>query len=73
MCKNTREVIKFQTLSGILEAKRRGEKVVLDLPINAPVVVNDGRFDHLVDIVTCGLTVNQVAINSTTKKLLGKP
>jgi len=69
-CKNNREIIKFQTLSGILEAKRRDDKVVLDLPVNAPEVVSAGRFDHLVNIAACGLPVQEVAISNTTKKLL---
>ena len=57
----------------MLEAKRRDDKVVLDLPVNAPEVVTDGRFDHLVNIAACGLPVQEVAISNTTKKLLGIP
>ena len=41
--------------------------------MNAPEVVTDGRFDHLVNNAACGLPVQEVAISNTTKKLLGIP
>jgi len=68
--KNLNEVIKFDTLSGVLEAKRRGARVVLDLPLNTPEVVNEGDFKELVKEVCCGLPVQNVLISKTTRKLL---
>lgn len=62
--------IKFSTLSGILVARRQADKVVLDLPLNPPELITDGRFDTLVSMMSCGLSVMQVALCSTTKKLL---
>ena len=43
---------------------------MLDLPLNPPDLINDGQFDNLVSLVSCGLPVMQVALCSTTKKLL---
>merc|ERR1711872_949557 len=44
--KNNNEIIKFDTLSGILEAKKKGDKVVLDLPVNTPGHVEEGDFQR---------------------------
>ena len=70
VCKNRNEIIKFDTLSGVLEAKRKETKVVLDLPINPPEPVNEGEFHELVKEVCCGLPVQKVLISKTTRKLL---
>jgi len=70
VCKNSNHVIKFDTLSGVLEAKRKDDKVVLDLPINAPEAVKEGEFKELVLEVCCGLPVQEVLLSKTTRKLL---
>ena len=70
VCKNVNRIIKFDTLSGVLEAKRKDNKVVLDLPINTPKAVNEGEFQELVTEVCCGLPVQEVLLSKTTKKLL---
>ena len=45
---NTNSEISFSTLSGILKARRDGEKVVLDLPLNPPSPCAQGQFAPLV-------------------------
>ena len=44
--------------------------MVLDLPLNPPDLISDGQFDNLTTLVSCGLSVLQVALCSTTRKLL---
>ena len=51
-------------------ARRRDDTVVLDLPLNPPDIITDGRFDNLVYLASCGLSVSQVALCSNTKKVL---
>ena len=68
--KNSNQVIRFDTLSGVLEAKRKDDKVVLDLPINSPEVVKEGEFQELVKEVSCSLPVQEVLLSQTTRKLL---
>ena len=66
---NKNPVLKFSTLSGVLEAQRQEEKVVLDLPVNRPEVVGD-QFTELVKEVSCGLAVKEVLLSECTKKLM---
>ena len=68
--KNCNPVIKFDTLSGVLEAKKKDDKVVLDLPLNAPEAVKQGEFCELVTEVCCGLPVQEVLLSRSTRKLL---
>ena len=64
-------MIRFSTLSGVLEAKRDPEgRVVLDLPLNQPQPVSRGEHQALVDIASCGLPVQEVRLCGTTKKML---
>ena len=70
VCNNANEVVKFETLSGVLEARRKDEKVVLDLPVNAPEPVKPGEFEALVKQASCGLPVQETLLSSTTRKLL---
>ena len=64
-------MIRFSTLSGVLEAKRDPEgRVVLDLPLNPPKPVPRGEHQALVDIASCGLPVQEVRLCGTTKKML---
>jgi len=68
--KNCNPVIKFDTLSGVLEAQKKGGKVVLDLPKNTPEPVEQGEFQELVTEVCCGLPVQEVLLSRSTRKLL---
>ena len=64
-------MIRFSTLSGVLEAKRDPEgRVILDLPLNLPQPVAQGQHQGLVDIASCGLPVQEVRLCGTTKKML---
>ena len=64
-------MIRFSTLSGVLEAKRDPEgRVILDLPLNPPQPVTRGQHQGLVDIASCGLPVQEVRLCGTTKKML---
>ena len=64
-------MIRFSTLSGVLEAKRDpGGRVVLDLPLNPPQPVPRGELQALVDIASCGLPVQEVRLCGTTRKML---
>ena len=68
--KNKNHIVKFETLSGILEARRKDEKVVLDLPVNRPESVQPGEFEALVKEASCGLPVKETLLSPTTRKLL---
>ena len=64
-------MIRFSTLSGVLEARRDpGGRVVLDLPLNPPQPVPRGQLQALVDIASCGLPVQEVRLCGTTRKML---
>eukprot|EP00092_Neocalanus_flemingeri_P045747 GFUD01051268.1.p1 GENE.GFUD01051268.1~~GFUD01051268.1.p1 ORF type:complete len:184 (+),score=43.67 GFUD01051268.1:71-622(+) len=70
VCKNGNEIIKFDTLSGVLEAKKKETKVVLDLPINSPEAVDKGEFHEVVQEVCCELPVQEILLSKTTRYLL---
>jgi len=71
MCDNTNDVLKFKTLSGTLEARRRDDMVLLDLPVNNPTKVqNPNYLEPLIKEVACGLPVQEFLLNNVTKKLL---
>jgi len=67
---NTNSIIEFSTLSGILKARRDGDKVVLDLPLNPPSPCGPAQFALLVKEVTQNLPVADLQLSETTKKLL---
>jgi len=67
---NTHPSLTFHTLSGDLMAKRDGDRVVLNLPVNSPKPVEEGQFAALVEAATCGLPIQEVMLCNTTKKLL---
>jgi len=69
--KNKNKILKFQTLSGELKAESRGDKIVLDFPLNCPKSVDDDNtLSGLVAAATCGLHHQEVLLCPTTKKLL---
>ena len=70
VCGNTRSVVKFSTLSGVLEARRAGARVVLQLPLNPPRPVTPGSWAHLVEPARCGLPVTEVRLCNNTRKLM---
>jgi len=71
MCNNTNDVLKFSTLSGVLEAKRKDDMVLLDLPVNNPTKVENPEYlEPLVTEASCGLPVQEFLLNNVTKKLL---
>ena len=63
-------MIQFKTLSGILEARKQGDKVLLDLPLNPPDPVLPNKYNALVETATCNLPVQEVRLSRTTRKLL---
>ena len=64
-------MIRFSTLSGVLEARRDpGGRVVLSLPLHPPQPVARGQLQALVDIASCGLPVQEVRLCGTTRKML---
>ena len=70
VCKNENQIIKFDTLSGVLEAKKNKSKVVLDLPQNSPEAVTEEEFKELVTELCCGLPVKDVLLAKTIRYLL---
>ena len=63
-------MVKFSTLSGVLEARRAGARVVLQLPLNPPRPVTPGSWAHLVEPARCGLPVTEVRLCNNTRKLM---
>ncbi|XP_064639064.1 phenazine biosynthesis-like domain-containing protein isoform X2 [Lineus longissimus] len=70
--KNTSSEIVFETLSGELVARKMGDCISLDLPLNPTVKEEENEPDlqHLIQISTEGLDVTDVQYSATTKKLL---
>ncbi|CAL4124296.1 unnamed protein product, partial [Meganyctiphanes norvegica] len=76
---NTCAVIEFETLSGILLARRSGEYIILDFPANSPGLLTQEEsvaVAPLIEAVTmkasgdARLEVEEVQLSKTTKKLL---
>ena len=64
-------MIRFRSLSGVLEARRDpGGRVILDLPLHPPQPVTRDQHQTLVNIASCGLPVQEVRLCGTTKKML---
>jgi len=64
---NCSEVLEFETLSGVLYA-RRGSRITLDLPVNQPAPTDLSR--NLVKAVIGDIPFQDVQFSQTTKKLL---
>lgn len=71
---NPNKYLKFDTLSGILNARKQAEGITLDLPLNIPLPVKrfteDEKLNKLIEITTCNLPVSEVYLSMITKKLL---
>jgi len=67
---NLSDLLTFSTRSGDLTAEREGNLIVLDLPSNPGTSLEfKGRKD-LVDIISCGLSVKESVMSTSTGKLL---
>ncbi|XP_042204586.1 phenazine biosynthesis-like domain-containing protein [Homarus americanus] len=70
---NCRTHVEFETLSGVLVARKDSDNIVLDFPANTPVPLTphqDTQLGPLLRVATDGLQVQQMMLSHTTKKLL---
>ncbi|XP_065187856.1 phenazine biosynthesis-like domain-containing protein [Sycon ciliatum] len=68
---NPADVITFSTLSGQLKAKRDGEKICLDLPLNEPEPQDIGLDSNIQQLVLgSDLPLQEVFYSAATKKLV---
>ncbi|XP_026869949.1 phenazine biosynthesis-like domain-containing protein [Electrophorus electricus] len=67
---NTNPVVAFETLSGELRVRRRGESLVMDFPLNRPQVQDCNEFKDLIKAAVGAAPVQEVCYCKTTKKLL---
>lgn len=77
--KNKKEVIEFETLSGVLMARRSGDYIILDFPANPPGYISQEEWVAVTPLVetiaakTFGLghlEIEDVRLSKPTKKLL---
>jgi len=67
---NRNKIVKFSTKSGILTAELTNGKIGLELPVNAGVKEDPEYYKQLIQIISCGLSVQEVYFSKTTGKLL---
>eukprot|EP00088_Acartia_fossae_P001992 TRINITY_DN10785_c0_g1_i3.p1 TRINITY_DN10785_c0_g1~~TRINITY_DN10785_c0_g1_i3.p1 ORF type:complete len:277 (-),score=22.30 TRINITY_DN10785_c0_g1_i3:84-821(-) len=67
---NMNKVLYFTTKSGVLTATLENDKIAMELPNNAGTVRPVSEFYELIEIITCGLPVNQCYFSEKTGKLL---
>uniref|UniRef100_UPI00358F9A45 phenazine biosynthesis-like domain-containing protein isoform X2 n=1 Tax=Myxine glutinosa TaxID=7769 RepID=UPI00358F9A45 len=60
----------FETLSGELYARKKGENIVLDFPLNPPVPQGADEVKDLLKAAVGDLEVREVQYSSSTRKLL---
>jgi len=69
--KNSSEAMKFDTVSsGTLIAKKEGNRIVLDLPLNKVVDVDQKKIQNLLNAVVADIKVADVKFNPTLGYLL---
>ncbi|MCI4376233.1 hypothetical protein PGIGA_G00185930 [Pangasianodon gigas] len=67
---NTNSVVAFETLSGELLVRQRGESLVMDFPLNKPEVQDRKKFNDILKAAVGDLPIQEVCYCKTTKKLL---
>ncbi|XP_076831095.1 phenazine biosynthesis-like domain-containing protein [Brachyhypopomus gauderio] len=67
---NTNPVVVFETLSGELQVRQRGESLVMDFPLNKPQLQDYSEFKDLLKAAVGDMPVQEVCYCKTTKKLL---
>ncbi|XP_061882028.1 phenazine biosynthesis-like domain-containing protein isoform X2 [Entelurus aequoreus] len=68
--KNVNSAVVFETKSGDLSVVQQGEDLVMDFPLNPPTKQAPDDFRHLIKVAVGDHPVEDVYLNSTTKKLL---
>ncbi|KAJ8248255.1 hypothetical protein GJAV_G00240060 [Gymnothorax javanicus] len=68
--KNLNAAIAFETLSGDLRVRPRGDSIVMDLPLHKPVAQAPSELKDIVTATVGGLSVQDLCYSAETKKLL---
>ncbi|XP_062852288.1 phenazine biosynthesis-like domain-containing protein 2 isoform X3 [Trichomycterus rosablanca] len=67
---NTSPVLVFETLSGELLVRQRGESLVMDFPLNKPEIQDPKNFKDLLKAAVGDLPIQDVCYSKSIKKLL---
>ncbi|XP_053195772.1 phenazine biosynthesis-like domain-containing protein 1 [Scomber japonicus] len=68
--KNVNSTLVFETKSGELLVTQQGEGFVMDFPLNPPTKQDPNEFRDIIKVALGDRPVQEVHLNSTTKKLL---